>query len=88
MLNSGFFVNLKMDKIFKSNSSVSSRSSIPPYIPDIINEENYSIEEEICLDFNKWTIPKINVNAIYKTSSILLLKLNLTLRPSNGLCHI
>ena len=85
MLNSGFFVNLKMDRIFRSNSSISSQPSIPPDIPDIINEENYSVEEESCLDFNKWTIPKINVNAIYKTSSILLLKLNLMLRPSNGL---
>ena len=85
MLNSGFFVNLKMDRIFRSNSSISSQPSIPPDIPDIINEENYSVEEESCLDFNKWTIPKINVNAIYKTSSILLLKLNLMLRPSNRL---
>lgn len=64
----GIFVNLKIDRIFRSNSLVSSRSSIPPDIPDIINEENYSVEEESCLDFNKWTIPKINVNAIYKTS--------------------
>ena len=68
-----------------TNSSISSRLSIPPDIPDIINEENYSIEEESCLDFNKWTIPKINVNAIHKTSSILLLKFNLMLRPSNRL---
>ena len=85
MLNSGFFVNLKMDRIFRSNSSISSQPSIPPDIPDIINEENYSVEEESCLDFNKWTIPKINVNAIHKTSSILLLKFNLMLRPSNRL---
>lgn len=62
------FVNLKMDRIFISKSSVSSRSSIPPDILDVINEENYSVEEESCLNFNKWTIPKINVNAMYKTS--------------------
>ena len=79
-----------MDRIFRSNSSISSQPSIPPDIPDIINEENYSVEEESCLDFNKWTIPKINVNAIYKTSW-----LNSTFKTEfnvkdhqKGLCHI
>ena len=57
-----------MERIFRSNLSVNSWASIPPDIPDIIKEENYSVEEESCLDFNKWTIPKIKVNAIYKTS--------------------
>ena len=54
-----------MDKLFRSNSSDSSRSSITP---DIINEEDYSIEETDFTDFKKWCILKIDTKSIYKTS--------------------
>ena len=46
-----------MDRLFRSNSSVSSRSSVPP---DIINEEDYSVEETDFTDFKKWCIPKVD----------------------------
>ena len=37
-----------MDRLFRSNSSVSSKSSVPP---DIINEEDYAVEETDLIDF-------------------------------------
>jgi len=39
-----------MDRLFRFNSYVNSRSSVPP---DIINEEDYSIEEIGFIDFKK-----------------------------------
>ena len=54
-----------MDRLFRSNSSVSSRYSVPP---DIINEEDYFVEETDCTDFKKWCIPKVDTKSIYKTS--------------------
>ena len=53
-----------MDRLFRSNSSVSSRSSIPP---DIINKEDYTVEETDLTDFQKWNIPKVNTKSIYRT---------------------
>ena len=52
-----------MDRLFRSNSSVSSRSSIPP---DIINEEDYSVEENDFTKFKKWCIPKVGTKSICK----------------------
>ena len=54
-----------MDRLFRSNSSVSSRYSVPP---DIINEEDYFVEETDFTDFKKWCIPKVDTKSIYKTS--------------------
>ena len=54
-----------MDRLFRSNSSVSSKSSVPL---DIINEEDYSIEETNFIDFKKWCIPKVDTKSIYRTS--------------------
>ena len=45
----------------------SSRSSIPP---DIINEDDYSIEENDFTKFKKWCIPKVDTKSICKTSWI------------------
>ena len=56
-----------MDRLLRSNSSVSSRSSIPP---DIINEEDYSIEENDFNKFKKLCIPKVDTKSIYKASWI------------------
>ena len=53
-----------MDILFRSNSSVSSRSSVPP---DIINKEDYTVEETDLTDFQKWNIPKVDTKSIYRT---------------------
>lgn len=42
--------------MFTSNSSIISRSSIPP-IPSIINEEEYNFPE-VNLDLQDWKIPQ------------------------------
>jgi hypothetical protein len=61
-------VNLCVDlivKMFKSTSSVSSRSSLPP---DIVNSEQLSFESDNSFSFDKWNIPKLSNNEIYTTS--------------------
>ena len=54
-----------MDRLFRSNSFASSRSSVPP---NIINEEDYSVEETDFTDFKKSCIPKVDTKSIYRTS--------------------
>ena len=55
-----------MDRLWRSNSSVSSRTGCPP---DIVNEEDHTIEDnELFPDFQKWNIPKIDTKIVYKTS--------------------
>ena len=54
-----------MDRLWKSNSSVSSRTGCPL---DIVNEEDHNVEEHEILDFQKWTIPKIDTKNVYKIS--------------------
>ena len=54
-----------MDRLFRSSSSVSSRTSIPP---DIINEDDNTVEETDLPDFQKWNIPKVEPKSIYRTS--------------------
>ena len=54
-----------MARLFKSNSSVNSRTSVPP---DIINEDDHTIEETDLPDFQKWNIPKVETKSIYRTS--------------------
>ena len=56
-----------MNRLFRSNSSVNSRSSIPP---DIINVEDYSIEENDFTKFKKWCMAKVDTKSIYKTNWI------------------
>ncbi|KAK9993173.1 hypothetical protein SO802_022876 [Lithocarpus litseifolius] len=48
-----------MDKLWRSNSSVSSRMTSCP--PDIVNEEDHTVEENEILDFRNWNIPKIGL---------------------------
>ena len=56
-----------MSRMFRSNSSVGSRSkSRMSSLQDIVNKD-YTIEENIN-DFSKWNILKININEVYKTS--------------------
>ena len=54
-----------MDKIWRSNSSVSSRIGCPL---DIVNEKDHTVEEDEFLEFQKWNIPKVNTKTVYKTS--------------------
>ena len=54
-----------MDKLWRSSSSFSSRTSCPP---DIINEEDHNIDDSEVLDFSKWTIPKVDTKNVYKIS--------------------
>ena len=56
-----------MDRLWRSNSSVSSRIGCPP---DIVNEEDHTVEESEIPDFQKWNIPKIDTTSVYKTSFV------------------
>ena len=56
-----------MERLWRSNSSVSSRISCPP---DIINEKDHIIEENEFPSFQKWNIPKVDTKTVYKTSWI------------------
>jgi hypothetical protein len=51
--------------MWRSTSSVSSRSSLPP---DIVNSEQLSFESDNSFNFDKWNIPKISNKDIYTTS--------------------
>ena len=61
--------------LFRSNSSASSRSSIPPFIPEIpqedrvINSEDYQLSD-VDLKLGDWNIPKMSTSKIYKSSWI------------------
>ena len=54
-----------MERLWRSNSFVSSRTGCPP---DIVNEEDHNVEEHEIPDFRKWTIPKIDTKNVYKIS--------------------
>ena len=54
-----------MDRMWRSNSSVSSRTSCPL---DIVNEEDHTIKDNEFPDFQKWNIPKVDTKIVYKTS--------------------
>ena len=55
-----------MDKLWRSNSFVSSGTGCPP---NIVNEENHNVEDnELFPIFQKWNIPKIDTKTVYKTS--------------------
>jgi hypothetical protein len=51
--------------MWRSTSSVSSRSSLPP---DIVNSEQLSFESNDSFNFDKWNIPKLSNKEIYTTS--------------------
>ena len=54
-----------MDRLWRSNSSISSRTGCPP---DIVNEEDHNVDGSEIPDFSKWTIPKIDTKNVYKIS--------------------
>ena len=56
-----------MDRLWRSNSSVSSKTGCPF---NIVNEEDQTVEENEIPDFQKWNIPKIDNKAVYKTSFV------------------
>jgi hypothetical protein len=51
--------------MWRSTSSVSSRSSLPP---DIVNSEQLYFESDNSFNFDKWNIPKLSNKEIYTTS--------------------
>ena len=56
-----------MERLCKSNSSVSSKIGCPL---DIVNEDHNVEDNELFLDFQKWNIPKVDTKTIYKTSFV------------------
>ena len=54
-----------MDRLCRSNSSISSRIGCPL---DIVNEEDHNVNNSEIPDFSKWTIPKIDTKNVYKIS--------------------
>ena len=56
-----------MDKLWRSNSSISSRTGCPPVI---VNEEDHTVEEHEIPDFRKWNISKVDTKSVYKTSFV------------------
>jgi hypothetical protein len=51
--------------MWRSTSSVSSRSSLPP---DVVNIEQFSVESDNSFNFDKWNIPKLSTKDVYTTS--------------------
>ena len=58
-----------MNRLFRSSSSTSSRSSIPEILEDIgiLNSESYEVLD-LDLNLGDWNIPKVPTNQIYKSS--------------------
>lgn len=58
-----------MNRLFRSSSSVSSRSPMTsiPSLPDIINQEEHSYEN-ISQDLGNWNIPSIDPKQIYQST--------------------
>ena len=57
-----------MDRLWKSNSSINSRTGC---LPDIVNEEDHIVKDnELFPDFQKWNIPKVDTKTVYKTSFV------------------
>ena len=54
-----------IDRLWRSNSSISSRTGCPP---DIVNEEDHNVDDSEIPDFSKWTIPRIDTKNVYKIS--------------------
>ena len=56
-----------MDRLWRSNSSICSKTGCPP---DIVNEEDHNVDDSEIPDFRKWTIPKIDTKNVYKISCV------------------
>ena len=57
-----------MDRLWRSNSSISSRTSCPL---DIVNEEDHTIDDnELIPDFRNWNVPKVDTKTVYETSFV------------------
>ena len=57
-----------MDRLWRSNSSVSSSTICPP---NIVNEEDHAISDnELIPDYRNWNIPKVDTETVYKTSFV------------------
>ena len=54
-----------MDRLQRSNSSISSKTGCPP---NIVNEEDHNVDNSEIPDFSKWTIPKVDTKNVYKIS--------------------
>ena len=54
-----------MDRLWRSNSSISSRTGCPS---DIVNEEDHNVDDSEIPGFSKWTIPKVDTKNVYKIS--------------------
>ena len=54
-----------MDRLWRSNSSISSRTGCPP---NIVNEEDHNVDDSEIPDFSRWTIPKVDTKNVYKIS--------------------
>ena len=54
--------------MWRSNSSVISRAGCPP---DIVNEEDHTVEDNEFPDFQKWNIPKVDTKIVYNTITFL-----------------
>ncbi|KAL0010926.1 hypothetical protein SO802_006034 [Lithocarpus litseifolius] len=63
-----------MDKLWRSNSSINSRTIGCP--SDIVNEEDHTIEGNEILDFQKWNIPKEIINKMGHMSMVGIAYLN------------
>ena len=55
-----------MSRLFRSNSSISSQSSLTA-IPDTVNDEEHEYQD-LEIDLSNWNTPKIPIKEIYKTS--------------------
>ena len=51
-----------MDRLWRPDSSVSSRTGCPP---DIVNEEDHNVDDGEIPDFNKWTSPRVDTENVY-----------------------
>ena len=54
-----------MDRLWRSNSSISSRTGCPP---DIVNEKDHNVDDSEIPNFTKWTIPKVDTKNVYEIS--------------------
>ena len=57
-----------MDRLWRSNSSINSKTGCPP---NIVNEDDHTIDDnELLPDFHRWNIPKVDTKTVYKTSFV------------------
>ena len=54
-----------MDRLWRSNSSISFRTGCPP---DVVNEEDQNVDDSEIPDFSKWTIPRVDTKNVNKIS--------------------